>query len=118
MKANQPAEKDGDLDQVMKQWPVDAPLPARFQEQVWNRIASAEANPEVANSVWTWFRRMVDANLPRPKFAYAYMAVLLLLGVVSGAWAAQRQANRLNADLGSRYVQTVDPYHHNVAIGQ
>ena len=118
MITNQPSEKDGDLDQVLKQWSVDAPLPPRFQEQVWNRIAGAEAEPEVAIGFWTWVRRIVEANLPRPKFAYAYIAILLLLGVVSGTWAAQRQANRLNADLGSRYVQSVDPYHHNRAIGE
>lgn len=115
MKANQPAEKDADMDQILKQWSVDAPLPPRFQEQVWKRIASAEARPEAAIGFWSLVRRVVEA---RPNFAYAYVAVLLLLGVASGAWAAQHQANRLNADLGSRYVQSVDPYHHDRAIGE
>ncbi len=106
------------MDQILRQWSVDAPLPPRFQEQVWKRVARSETGSEAAIGFWSWVRQMVEANLPRPRFAYAYVAILLLLGLVSGAWAAQHQANRLNADLGSRYVQSVDPYHHDRAIGE
>jgi hypothetical protein len=110
MKPNQDPEKDRAMDKVLGEWVVDAPLPARFQEQVWQRIARAEVRPEEAISFWTLLRRLVEANLPRPKFAYSFVAILVLLGVVSGAWAAQRETSRLNATLGSRYMQSVDPY--------
>jgi hypothetical protein len=110
MKANQDPEKDRATDKVLKQWVVETPLPPRFPEQVWQRIARAEVSPDVTISFWTLLRRLIETNLPRPKFAYSYVAILLLLGVVSGAWAAQRETSRLNAALGSRYVQSVDPY--------
>ncbi len=117
MKANQDPQKDDHLDQVLTKWVIDAPLPPRFQEQVWQRIARAEAKPETILTFWSFVRRLIEVNLPRPKFAYSYVATLVLLGVVSGAWAAQHEYNRLNADLGSRYVQSIDPY-HRVAPGE
>ena len=89
---------------------VDEPLPPRFQERVWERIAQAEAKPQANVTLWGLLRRALETNLPRPKFAYSYVTVLLLLGVVSGAWAAQRESTRLKAALGSAYVQSVDPF--------
>lgn len=111
MKANQEPQADPVLDKTLKQWVVEAPLPPRFQEQVWARIGRAEPALEPGMTFWSLLRRLVELNLPRPQFAYSYAAALLLLGVASGAWAAQRQISRLNAALGSRYVQSVDPYH-------
>lgn len=106
-------EPDPALDKAMRQWVVDVPLPPRFQEQVWQRIADSE--PQAAITFWELLRRLIETNLPRPKFAYSYVAILVLLGVVSGAWTAQRETTRLQAALGSRYVQSVDPYHHVVS---
>ena len=110
MKANPDPEKDRSLDQVLEQWVVKSSVPPRFQEHVWQRIARTEAPPENKVGIWALIRGMIETNLPRPKFAYVYVASLVLLGVVSGAWAAQRETSRLKADLGSRYVQSVDPY--------
>jgi hypothetical protein len=111
MKANQEPERERALDKAMKQWVVETPLPPRFQEQVWQRIARAEAQPDSGITLWGLLRRLVETSLPRPKFAYSYVAILVLLGVVSGVWAAQHETNRTNTALGSRYVQSVDPYH-------
>jgi hypothetical protein len=110
MKTNQNPEEDRNLDKVLKQWVVEASLPPRFQEQVWQRIARAEAKPEATTTFWMLLRRLIETNLPRPQFAYSYLAILVLLGVVSGAWTAQHETTRLNAALGSQYVQSVDPY--------
>lgn len=104
-------QKDRNLDQALKQWVVKSPLPPRFQEQVWQRIARAESKQETPVSVWRLLQRLLETNLPRPQFAYSYVAILLVFGVVSGAWTARHETSRLNADLGSRYVQSVDPYH-------
>jgi len=117
MSANQDPEMDRSLDQVLKQWEVDWPLPPRFQDQVWHRIARTETTPATRLGIWALLQALIETNLPRPKFAYVYVASLLLLGVVSGAWAAQRESSRLKADLGSRYVQSVDPY-FKVASGE
>ena len=112
MRPNHEPEKDRAQDKVLKQWVVDAPLPPRFQEQVWRRIARTEARP--APTLWASLRRLIEVALPQPKFAYSYVAALLVLGVAAGSWAAQRETNRLGVALGSRYVQSVDPYHHSV----
>jgi hypothetical protein len=111
MKRNQDPEDDRSVDKVLGEWVVDAPLPPRFQEQVWQRLARAEAKPQATTTFWMLLRSLIETNLPRPKFAYSYVAILVLLGVVSGAWAAQRETTRLNAALGSQYVQSVNPYH-------
>jgi hypothetical protein len=117
MKPDHKTENDARLHEVLRQWAVDAPLPPRFQEQVWRRIDRAEVKPQTAMRFWGLLLHFLEANLPRPKFAYSYLSILLLLGVVGGAWAAQRETSRLDAALGSRYVQSVDPY-QKVALTQ
>ena len=117
MKKNHDPEMDKQLHEVLRQWTVDPPLPPRFQEQVWRRIARTEAKPEPTITFWSWLLHLAEVNLPRPKFAYSYVAILLLLGVVGGAWTAQLETSRLDAALGSRYMQAVDPY-HNVALNR
>lgn|SRR5690348_2116899 len=111
MKPKQEPQTDPMLDRVLRQWVVRAPLPPRFQEQVWARIGREESAPDPGVNVWRLLRRLVELNLPRPRFAYSYVAFLLVVGVATGAWAAQRETSRLKAALGSRYVQSVDPYH-------
>jgi hypothetical protein len=108
MKTNQLPEDDDPLRQVLHQWKVETPLPPRFQEEVWRRITRVEAKPE--RTFLAGLLSLLDVSLARPKVAYSYLIILLLLGVVGGSWAAQREANRLDAALGSRYVQSVDPY--------
>ncbi len=109
MKPNKPGpENDEQLRTLLREWKVDAPLPLRFQEQVWQRIERADARPKTA--LWPALLRLADVLLPRPKLALAYASVLLVVGVAAGSWAAQIQSNRLDAALGLRYVQSVDPY--------
>lgn len=110
MSANREPESDGNLDKVLKTWMVQAALPPRFQEQVWQRIGKLENRAEQTTTLWTLLRSFLETNLPRPRFAYSYVGVLLLLGIISGAWAAQHESTRLNAALGFSYVQSVDPY--------
>jgi hypothetical protein len=105
-----PSEHDEDegLQRTLRQWTVDAPLPPRFQEHVWARIASADAPPE------TSFREVIEqwleVVLPRPKVAFGYVAALLALGLAAGSIAAQVQTNRLETSLSARYVHAVNPY--------
>lgn len=108
MNPNQIPDDDQALLQVLRQWTVDAPLPLRFQEQVWQRIARAEAQP--APSLWASITRLVEVLVPRPKFAFSYVAALFVLGVAAGSLVAQARTRRLDADLGSRYIQSLDPY--------
>ena len=109
MKPNQIPEDNESLGRVLRQWKVDAPLPPRFQEQVWQRIAWAEAQP--APTLWVSFARWLELTLPRPRFAFSYVAVLLAVGVAAGSLAAQVRTSRLETDLSTRYVQAIDPNH-------
>ena len=109
MKANETAENDRPLRQVLREWKMETPLPPRFREEVWRRIARAETQP--APTPLAWFSCWVEVLLPRPKFALSYVAALMVFGIAAGTLAAQVTARRLNADLGLRYVQSIDPYH-------
>ena len=44
-------DPDEPLDAVLRGWKVDSALPPRFQEQVWRRIARAEADGK--DVVWS-----------------------------------------------------------------
>jgi hypothetical protein len=94
-----------ELDAALQRWVVDEPLPPRFQEQVWHRIARLEAPPEPR-----FLARLLEVILPRPKVALSYLAALLAIGIATGSITAQIKASQLNADLSARYVQTLDPY--------
>jgi hypothetical protein len=107
MKNGRPAEEQA-LDAVLRQWTVEAALPPRFQEQVWQRIARAGPRRE-AGLAGAWWR-LIAVALPRPGVAVGYVAALLALGVAGGSWAAQVRSHQLQAALGLRYVQSLDPY--------
>lgn len=108
MKPNQDPDSDERLRAVLRAWVVDTPLPPRFQDQVWKRIARAEAPSE--SSFWMGLARLVEVVLPRPKIAFSYLAVLLVLGVTAGSVTAQIKNSHLDATLRARYVQAVNPY--------
>jgi hypothetical protein len=96
------------LRKVLKEWRSDAPLPPRFQEQVWQRIERAQA--PAAPSVWAAIAHWVGTVLPRPALAASYVAVLLTIGVTAGWAQARQQTGRVKAELGQRYVRVLDPY--------
>src|SRR5579872_4803028 len=103
MNPNTGPENDDSLRKVMRQWVVDTPLPPRFQEQVWRRIESAEAKPQ--QGFLMRLAQQLEALLPRPRFALAYLSVFLVLGVTAGAVAAQLKTSKLDSELSQRYVQ-------------
>ena len=108
MKPIQTPDKDEHLRAVLRGWVVDAPLPPRFQDRVWQQIARAEARP--VSGFWVRLTRLVEVALPRPKIALSYVATLLVLGVAAGSVTAQVRSSHVNADLSARYVQSLDPY--------
>lgn len=101
------------LDKILSAWQVEEPFPPRFQEQVWNRIATAET--EGRNPVWRQLLARLGSVFERPKFAYSYAAALLAVGIVAGSWTAHLKASRWETDLGQRYLQTLNPYQQEVA---
>ncbi|MGH7870270.1 MAG: hypothetical protein ACREP9_22165 [Candidatus Dormibacteraceae bacterium] len=108
MSSTQKSEHEPALDAVLKEWVVEAPLPPCFQESVWKRIARTDLKP--MPGFWASLGGLVESALPRPKVAYSYLTALLLLGMAAGSLVAQKQNHRLEASLGSRYLQTIDPF--------
>ncbi len=109
MKANETPEESRGLGRVMRAWRVETPLPPRFQQEVWRRIERAESQTQP--SFWGWLAGLLEVHLLRPQFALSYVAALVVLGVAAGALMAQATTRRVNADLGARYVQSLDPFH-------
>ena len=95
------------LASVLKQWRMDAPLPPRFQQQVWNRIERNTAEPV---ALWPLAVAWLRSSIARPALAVAYALVLLFLGMTGGALQAQRDNARIASTIEARYVQSVDPY--------
>jgi hypothetical protein len=105
MNPNLNAESDPGLEAVLRRWVVDTPLPPRFKELVWHRVAHIEAPPEAG-----LLASLLEVVLPRPKVAWSYLAALLAIGMATGSITAQIKASHLDADLSARYVQKLDPY--------
>ena|SRR5438067_1936596 len=108
MKSIEPDEPNEALSKVLRDWKVSAPLPPRFQEQVWQRIAGSEA-PRKPN-LWAELLNQLDRALPRRVLGASYLLVLLCAGVAAGYWRGQERAAQVRDEMGSRYVQSVDPY--------
>ena len=96
------------LDEKLKSWQVTAPLPPRFQENVWNRVAALDRSPAV--SIWRTIEDQLARAFLRPAFASAYLALLLVVGLGTGFWQARTKTQEWDKTLAAKYVQAVDPY--------
>jgi hypothetical protein len=102
------SESDTRLSEVLVEWKVEAPLPPRFREGVWRRIARAEKAAEAPWWAGAWHR--LTTRLARPGVAFSYLALLLTLGGLGGYWTANVKNRQLETALSLRYVQALDPY--------
>lgn len=101
-------EDDAKLSELLRECKVEVSLPPRFQEQVWRRIARAEAQSKV--SLWRALTHWVESTFNRPALAVSYVAVLLFVGLTTGYLQAQDKSAQAEARWRTTYVQTVDPY--------
>lgn len=101
-------QKDEALSILLRAWKPDAPLPPRFQEAVWNRIAHAQTRHPAG--YWTILSRWIEVSFTRPRFALSYVAILLFAGLGAGLWQAHGTAAHSETEWRARYVQMVDPY--------
>ena len=108
MKSDSPNDHDGALRKVLKEWRVEAPLPPRFQEQVWQRIERVQSTS--APGVAGMFSRWVAMTTLRRGLAVAYLAGLLAIGITAGWVNARHESARVKNELGQRYVRLLDPY--------
>ncbi len=96
------------LDAALGRWRVSSPLPPHFQEHVWRRIADAAAKPAV--NPWQALQEWLNLAFARPAVAMACVSVLLLAGSATGWWQAHQKSLRVQDELSSRYVRSLDPY--------
>ncbi len=101
-------EGDLRLDRVLKNWQVNAPLPPRFQERVWQRIAAGERN--TTSTGWSLVWKTIQAGLMRPQAAMGFVCLLLALGFALGWTRGIAKSARMEEALSARYVQVLDPY--------
>jgi hypothetical protein len=108
MQADNQSESDTALRKALRAWDVREPLPPRFRERVWQRLTRQEAQAPVG--VWVRLSDCLSRAMSRPALATSYLTVLLLTGLVAGYWHARLDNARASAELGTRYVQMMDPY--------
>lgn len=108
MKDNQSSEQDERLSKLLRTWKLEAQLPPRFQEAVWQRIERAEPCAKIP--LWQVLAARVEAAFKRQALATAYVALLLFAGLGSGFWHAGDRTAQADSEMRLRYVQTVDPY--------
>jgi len=65
-----PRHHDEPLARCSKEWRSAAPLPPRFQEQVWQESNALKRNQ---SPVWAFIDHLVGTVLPRPALAASYL---------------------------------------------
>jgi hypothetical protein len=83
---------------------AEPPLPPRFREGVWRRIAEAEAPARSPGSP-TWLDALA-AMVLRPRFALATAMVLMVAGALLGVRDGSQMAKQ---DAQARYLAVVAP---------
>ena len=61
-------------------------------------------------SPWAVLKAWLAVTLPRPAFAFSYVSVLLVAGLLAGYWHARVDTTKWDKILAGRYVQAVDPF--------
>ena len=108
MKAHNSEGDDRRLSELLQGWQVKESLPPRFGERVWQRISRIEtAEPA---SLWSQLAGWFDQVMMRPSLAVSYVTVLLAVGLAAGYWHARLDNAQMADQLGTRYVQMMDPY--------
>jgi hypothetical protein len=106
---NADSERDKDpVRQALREWRIKAPVPPRFQEQVWRCIEKQESM--APHGYWLGLQRLAAQLFARRAWVTGYVGVALVAGLSLGYWRADEQVGSLNARLGHQYIQSVDPY--------
>lgn len=102
------SNKDLRLRKLLHELPGNVPLPPRFQEHVWQRIATAEraVGAKSAFSLTVW----LDQFFCRPAFATACIVALLGAGTATGYFAGGRESVRLESQFSQHYAASINPY--------
>ncbi len=91
----------------LQAWTVDPDVPPSFQREVWQRIADRQTAREEA--FWPQLVQWVSAQLARPRYAMALVAVSLTASIGVAHIQAQDTNAKLGKQLEARYATSVDP---------
>lgn len=111
MSTKKPNENRDPLDDLLKSWKVEATLPARFQDQVWRRIAQSEERSALP-SISTWFLGLtahLASVLRRPIGTAVYLSTLLVVGSLAGIWRSGREVDQTQIEWRTAYLEAVVP---------
>lgn len=103
MNTNNPTPDDAKLRSLLCESRSAPPLPPRFQDNVWRRIADSDAEKTVGSPGWL---EAVLAFVLRPRLAFAAIAVLAIVGALAGTFDGNRLAQQ---DAQARYLAAVAP---------
>lgn len=103
MTNNHPNPEDTKLSSLLRESRVAPPLPPRFQDNVWRRVADTEAGKATDSPNWI---EAAIAFVLRPRFALAAVAALVITGAVIGAHDGSQLARH---DAQARYLASVAP---------
>src|SRR6266478_660988 len=82
METKFPVDPDGLLHRALREWEIKEPLPPRFGERVWQRIARQEV--QAPTGFWTQLSNWVARAMARPALAVSYVTLLLVAGLAAG----------------------------------
>lgn len=96
-----------DLPRKLSAWKVEPQIPAGFQREVWQRIATRQGAREDAfgPSLLRW----LSLQLARPVYAATVFVLLLGSGVSFAHMQAQESNSRNWKQLEQRYADSVNP---------
>jgi hypothetical protein len=100
--------KDEPITGILQKWRVGLTVPSGFQRKVWQRIEASRAPESVAGfrAFWRWLFPTAAVW----QLAAATACVAMLLAGTLGTSTARAEAEQKRAELGQRYVATIDPY--------
>lgn len=101
---NRPSPDDP-LDPLLDRW-ASTPEPSpRLAAEVWQRIATGEAQARRERGPWASF----ELWLERPIFAIGFVAACALLGIFLAEIRIGHVQRERNAQLARSYLQLIDP---------
>ena len=94
-----------DTRKLFSEWRIEATLPANFDSGVWRRIEQASP-ANFPRLILDWLNQL----FARPAFAFSYVALAVLAGLMLGQVQASRELEKGELELKTRYIYSIDPY--------
>lgn len=107
MNASPHPSEDARLSELLQEWRTDAPLPRGFQQEVWRRVAAVPPGPM---DLWrAWLRAWFLRTFTRPATSFAYIAILVLIGLGTGFFDARQHLREHDNAMAARYLRVIIP---------